>query len=167
MLQPAVQLAVIGGATCNDRHRSLARETGLAIAEAGAILLCGGRGGVMEAAAEGARNAGGATVGILPGASSAESPANPHIELAIYTGIGQARNQVLVLSAAAVIGIGGGWGTLTEIGLARRHQIPVVLLQSWHLERPDGVPDEGLMQADNARRAVELALVAVNQKGAR
>lgn len=167
MPDPAVQLAVIGGATCDDRHRSLALETGRAIAEAGAVLLCGGRGGVMAAAAEGARSTGGRTVGILPGSSSEESPANPHIELVIYTGMGQARNQILVLSAAAVIGIGGGWGTLIEIGLARKHRIPVVLLESWHLERPDGVPEKGLMLADNARQAVELALAAVDKKGKR
>jgi len=167
MSQPALQLAVIGGATCGDRHRSLALETGRAIADAGAVLLCGGRGGVMAAAAEGARIAGGRTVGILPGASAAETPANPDIELAIYTGLGQARNQILVLSAAAVIGIGGGWGTLTEIGLARKHQIPVILLESWHLERPDGISEAGLMQADNAQEAVALALAAIDQRGTR
>ena len=164
---PAVQMAVIGGATCADRHRTLAVETGRAIAKAEAVLLCGGRGGVMAAAAEGARLAGGRTVGILPGASAVETPPNPDIELAIYTGLGQARNQILVLSAAAVIGIGGGWGTLTEIGLARKHQIPVILLESWNLERPDGVSEEGMMRADNAQRAVELALAAIDQKGTR
>lgn len=167
MPQPSVQLAVIGGASCNDQHRSLALATGRAIAETGAILLCGGRGGVMAAAAEGAHSAGGRTVGILPGANFEESPTNPHIEVAIYTGMGQARNQILVLSAAAVIGIGGGWGTLTEIGLARKHRIPVVLLESWQLERPDGVSEAGLMQASNVQQAVELALAAVDLKGTR
>jgi uncharacterized protein (TIGR00725 family) len=167
MPQPSVQLAVIGGAICSDQHRSLALETGRAIAEAGALLLCGGRGGVMAAAAEGARSAGGRTVGILPGTNFEESPTNPHIEVAIYTGMGQARNQILVLSAAAVIGIGGGWGTLTEIGLARKHRIPVVLLESWHLQRPDGVSEDGLIQANSSRQAVELALAAVDLKGTR
>lgn len=167
MPHPAVQFAVIGGATCDDRHRSLALETGRAIAAAGAVLLCGGRGGVMAAAAEGARIAGGRTVGILPGASAAETPPNADIELAIYTGLGQARNQILVLSAAAVIGIGGGWGTLTEIGLARKHRIPVVLLESWNLERPDGVNEAGLMQAKNAEQAVALALATIDERGTR
>jgi uncharacterized protein (TIGR00725 family) len=167
MSQAPLQLAVIGGATCNDAHQSLARETGQAIAAAGAVLLCGGRGGVMAAAAEGARRAGGRTVGILPGAGPAESPPNPDIELAIYTGMGQARNQILILSAAAVIGIGGGWGTLSEIGLARKHQVPLVLLDSWHLERPDGEAEPGLMRATTAQQAVELALAAAKQKDER
>jgi len=166
MIDRGVQLAVIGGASCSDRHRNQALETGRCIAQAGALLLCGGRGGVMSAAAEGARSAGGRTVGILPGASSAETPANPHIELPIYTGLGQARNQVLVLSADAVIGIGGGWGTLTEIGLALKHRIPVVLLSSWQLTRPDGEDEPRLQQAKTARQAVELALQTVRTKGA-
>jgi uncharacterized protein (TIGR00725 family) len=165
MAELPLQLAVIGGAACNEEHRTLASETGQAIAAAGAVLLCGGRGGVMQAAAEGARRAGGRTVGILPGVSPQESPANPHIELAIYTGLGQARNQILVLSAGAVIGIGGGWGTLTEIGLARKHRIPVVLLRSWHLERPDGLPEPELVEALTAQQAVDLAIAAATQKG--
>ena len=153
-------MAVIGGASCSDRQRTLALETGRCIARAGAILLCGGRGGVMSAAAEGARSAGGGTVGILPGASSTETPANAHIELPIYTGMGQARNLVLVLSADAVIGIGGGWGTLSEIGLALKHGIPVVLLSSWQLHRPDGEDEPRLQHADSAEQAVGLALGA-------
>jgi uncharacterized protein (TIGR00725 family) len=161
------QIAVIGGASCDDRVRELAFATGHAIAAAGAVLLCGGRGGVMAAAAEGARSAKGRTVGILPGANSEESPPNPFIDIAIFTGMGQARNQVLVLSAEAVIGIGGGWGTLTEIGLARKHEIPVVLLESWDLERPNGMTDPDLLQADTAEQAVEMALAAIGQKGTR
>lgn len=167
MRRSSTQIAVIGGASCDDRVRAMAFATGRAIAESGAVLLCGGRGGVMAAAAEGARSAEGRTVGILPGANSAESPANPFIEIAVYTGMGQARNQVLVLSAEAVIGIGGGWGTLTEIGLARKHEIPVVLLESWGLDRPDGVTDPDLLQAETAGHAVDLALAAIGQKGMR
>ena len=112
----------------------------------------------MEAAARGARSAGGRTVGILPGASAGNSPPNPHIELCIYTGMGQARNLILVLSSSAVIGIGGGWGTLTEIGHALKHEIPVVLLESWQLERPDRQPQALLLRADSPAEAVELAL---------
>jgi uncharacterized protein (TIGR00725 family) len=121
----------------------------------------------MAAAAEGAVSVGGQTVGILPGASAAETPPNPHIELAIYTGMGQARNQVLVLSADAVIGIGGGWGTLTEIGIALKHGIPVVLLASWQLERPDGQTEDLLTQAQDPKEAVRLALQAAGQRSAR
>lgn len=158
MATSARRLAVIGGASCGDRHRALAFDTGRAIARAGAVLLCGGRGGVMAAAAQGARSEGGRTVGILPGTGPADSPPNPHIELPIFTGLGQARNQVLVLSAHAVIGIDGGWGTLTEIALACKHQIPVVLLDSWRLRPPDGLAEPRLLHADQPQQAVELAL---------
>jgi uncharacterized protein (TIGR00725 family) len=156
----ASRLAVIGGASCSDRQRGLALRTGRAIARAGAVLLCGGGGGVMRAAAEGASSEGGLTVGILPGSSRFESPPNEHIRLPIYTGMGQARNQILVLSADAAIAIAGGWGTLTEIGLARKHDIPVVLLDSWRLERPDGRPDPGLMRAEEPEQAAAMALAA-------
>lgn len=162
-----LQLAVIGGASCDERHRKIAFQAGRAIADAGAILLCGGRGGVMAAAAEGAVSLGGRTVGILPGASAEESPPNRHIELALYTGMGQARNQVLVLSADAVIGIGGGWGTLTEIGIALKHGIPVVLVESWVLARPDAQKENLLMQAEDARQAVRLAVEVVGKRRAR
>ena len=119
----------------------------------------------MQAAAEGARSESGLTVGILPGATHAETPPNPHIELSIFTGLGQARNQVLVLSADAVIGIGGGWGTLNEIGLALKHEIPVVLLESWRLERPDGDSEPLLSNASDPVRAVELALEVARSVG--
>ena len=114
----------------------------------------------MEAAAQGAQSEGGVTVGILPGAGLADSPPNPYIELPIYTGLGQARNQVLVLSGEAVIGIGGSWGTLTEIGLSIRHGIPVVLLESWGLEPPDGKAEPLLHRASNPAEAVATALQA-------
>ena len=114
----------------------------------------------MEAAAQGAQSEGGVTVGILPGAGLADSPPNPYIELPIYTGLGQARNQVLVLSGEAVIGIGGSWGTLNEIGLSIRHGIPVVLLESWGLEPPDGRPEPLLHRASNPAEAVATALQA-------
>jgi len=162
-----VQLAVIGGGKCDERLGQLARETGAAIAQAGAVLLCGGRGGVMTAAAAGARSVGGRTIGILPGANSAETPPNKYIQMPIFTGLGQARNQVLVLSAAAVIGIGGGWGTLTEIGLALKHGLPVVLLNSWDLSRPDGQEEPLLHHADTAQEAVRLALDAARCRGSK
>ena len=159
-----MQLAVIGGASCTPQQEKLAYETGSEIARRGAVLLCGGRGGVMEAASRGARDEGGRTVGILPGESSVTSPPNPHIELALFTGMGQARNQVLVLSAQGVIGIGGSWGTLTEIGLALKHRIPVVLLESWQLEPPDGESEPLLMSAQSPTEAVELAMAAAKNR---
>jgi len=155
------QIAVIGAASCDERRGREAREVGREIGRAGAILLCGGGGGVMAEAAAGARTEGGLTIGILPGRDAASSPPNPDIEVAVYTGIGQARNQVLVLSAGAVVGVGGGWGTLSEIGLALKHGIPVTLLGSWDLERPDGVAEPLLRRASSAREAVETALRAM------
>lgn len=153
------RIAVIGGGTCDERCRRLAFETGREIGRRG-VLLCGGRGGVMAAAAEGARSVGGLTVGILPGANRAESPPSPHIQLPIYTGLGQARNQVIVLSADAAIAVCGGWGTLNEISIAAKHGIPVVCLESWELEPPAGAPPAPLERAATPAEAVRRALVA-------
>jgi hypothetical protein len=158
-----LQLAVVGAATCDDELRRLAQNTGREIARAGATLLCGGRGGVMAAAAAGADAEGGQTVGILPGACSAETLPNPHLQVEIYTGMGQARNQILVLSADAVIAIGGGWGTLSEIALALKQARPVVLLESWTLDRPDGGDEPLLLRAKTAAGAVHLACSVVRR----
>lgn len=117
----------------------------------------------MERAAAGARDAGGQTIGILPGRSAAESPPNDSIELPIFTGLGQARNQVLVLSAQAVIAIGGGWGTLSEIGLAMKHDIPVVLLESWKLSHPVDRLEIHLDIARTAKGAVARATAAAHR----
>lgn len=153
-----LQLAVIGAGSCSAEIAELAHQVGFEIAQRGALLICGGGAGVMEAAARGARQNGGATLGILPGVSAAASPPNAFIDIPVFTGLGQARNQVIVLSADAVIGISGGWGTLTEIGLALKHGIPVVLLESWSLERPDGVAEPLLHTAASPKEAVELAI---------
>src|SRR5213593_2665304 len=101
-----------------------AAAVGRLLAGRGAVLLCGGLGGVMAAAARGAKQAGGLTVGILPGSDPAE--ANPDIDVALATGMGEMRNALIVRAAGAVIAIGGGWGTLSEIALARRIETPVV-----------------------------------------
>lgn len=158
---PSRRIAVVGAGVCGERLAGLARETGRRIAAAGAVLLSGGRGGVMAAASEGARAAGGLTVGVLPGTDARASPPDPAVQLPLFTGLGQARNLVLVLSAEAVIAVGGAWGTLSEIALALKHGRPVVLLESWSLERPDGVPEPRLVTAadpeEAVRRALELA----------
>lgn len=158
-----LQLAVVGAGRCGERVRELAREVGAEAARAGAVLLTGGRGGVMAAASAGAREAGGLTVGILPGTDAAASRPNEAVEVAVFTGIGQARNQVLVLSAAAVIAVGGGWGTLSEIALALKHRIPVVCLESWRPERPDGAAEPLLVHASTPREAVAAALAAARR----
>jgi uncharacterized protein (TIGR00725 family) len=135
------------------------------VAERGGVLLCGGRGGVMEAAAEGARAAGGLTLGILPGISAKDSPPNPHIDLAIFTGLGEARNWINVCASDAIIAIGGGFGTLSEIALALKAQKPVVLIGSWRFEIEGVVP--GVPRASSAAEGVGLAFAAASGATAR
>jgi uncharacterized protein (TIGR00725 family) len=117
-------VAVVGGSACTPEEAELAAAVGRLLAERGAVLVCGGLGGVMEAAARGAHAAGGLTVGILPGSDPAA--ANPYIDVPLATGMGEMRNAVIVRVAGGVIAIGGGWGTLSEIALARRIGTPVV-----------------------------------------
>src|SRR5439155_12771947 len=111
-------VAVVGSATCTPQEAEWAAAVGRLLAGQGAVLLCGGLGGVMEAGARGAKEAGGLTVGILPGADAAE--ANPYVEVPLATGMGEMRNALIVRAEQAVIAIGGGWGTLSEIALAQR-----------------------------------------------
>lgn len=117
-------VAVVGGSECTPQEAEWASAVGRLIAQRGAVLVCGGLGGVMAAAARGAKEAGGLTVGILPGADPAD--ANASIDVALATGMGEMRNALIVRAAQAVIAIGGGWGTLSEIALARRSNTPVV-----------------------------------------
>ncbi len=159
-----LQIAVLGAAGHDAELAELAHATGAAIARAGARLVCGGRGGVMRAASRGAREAGGLVVGVLPGADAAASPPNEAVDVAVYTGMGQARNLCVVLSAAAAVAVGGGWGTLSEIALALKHGIPVVALRSWDLERPDGAPEPLLATASSAEEAVARALELADRR---
>jgi uncharacterized protein (TIGR00725 family) len=144
-------MAVVGAGTAGPEVARLAEEVGRLLAERGATLVCGGLGGVMEAAARGAREAGGTTIGILPGESRSE--ANPWIEHVVATGIGHARNLAVVASADAVIAVGGEWGTASEIALARKLGRPVVLIGP-----PPRIEGEGIARAESPGEAVELAL---------
>ncbi len=153
-----LQISVLGAASCDERLRSAAYQVGERIARAGACLVTGGRGGVMAAASRGARDAGGLVIGVLPGEDAASSEPNEALSAALFTGLGQARNLTVVLSGAAAIAVGGGWGTLSEIALARKHGIPVVRLESWPLVRPDGREDPHLVTAASPEEAVERAL---------
>ena len=162
--RPPIKIAVIGGASCDDLTRRDALAVGRGIAEAGAVLLCGGRSGVMEAAAEGARSVRGRTVGILPGSGPASSPPNRFIEIPIYSGLGQARNLVLILSADAVIAVGGEWGTLSEIAMAMKHARPLVLLGSWDLEHPSDPEAAMPLTADSPEEAVRCALDLISMR---
>jgi uncharacterized protein (TIGR00725 family) len=148
---------VIGGAQAGDALLGDAEAVGRAIAEAGAVLVCGGRGGVMEAASRGASGAGGTVIGVLP--TSSPEDANPYVTHAISTGIGQARNLTVAGSGDAVIAIGGEWGTLSEIAFARRLERPVVAIRSWTLSNQAGT-DLGIVEASTAEEAVKLALSA-------
>lgn len=154
-----LQIAVAGGARCGDDERSLAFEVGRLLGARRVVLVCGGRGGTMEAAAEGARSAGGLTLGILPGEDARDG--NRFLDVVVATGMGQARNLAVVLSADAVIAIGGEFGTLSEIALALKHGVPVVALRSWRLDHmpPAGSDLHGFHVVDEAHDAVELALV--------
>jgi len=143
-------VAVVGGGNCSGAEAEWAAAVGRLVAERGAVLVCGGLGGVMEAAARGAKQAGGLTIGILPG--SDPGAANPHIDVAIATGMGEMRNALIVRAAGAVIAIGGGWGTLSEIALARRIETPVVGLH-------DGfMPAVEIPRVTQPEQAVQWAL---------
>jgi uncharacterized protein (TIGR00725 family) len=154
------QIAVIGKGTPDEQLAPLAEEVGRRLAQAGAIVVCGGMGGVMEAASRGAREAAGDVIGIVPGEEP--SDANPYVTHAVATGIGHARNLAVVASGDAVIAIGGEWGTLAEIGFARRLGKRVAALRSWTVTGTgamEGAP--GVEAVSDPAAAVELSLEAV------
>jgi uncharacterized protein (TIGR00725 family) len=152
-----VQISVIGGGEGEPESLRDAETVGRRIAEAGAVLVCGGRTGVMEAASRGAAEAGGTVLGVLP--TTDPSDANPYVTHAIATGIGHARNLAVVASGSAVIAIGGEWGTLSELAFARRLGRPVIALSSWTLRNRTGT-DLGIAEAATPEEAVEAALAA-------
>ena len=155
-------MGVIGEGTCSRATAARAERMGRAIAEAGAVLVCGGLGGVMAAASRGAARAGGTVVGLLPGFDARD--ANRWVTVPIVTGMDQARNVILVRSSDVVIAIGGRYGTLSEIALALKLGKPVVGLGTWRLAQPEGrrVP---LVRARGAEQAVALALAAARRAG--
>jgi len=123
-----IYVTIVGGSRADEHALLAAKEVGRLVAQRGGILVTGGRGGVMEAACRGAKEAGGLTVGILPGESREE--ANPYVDVALPTGLGNARNALTVLAGDSVIVIGGGAGTLSEVGLALAYGKPVVALRT-------------------------------------
>jgi uncharacterized protein (TIGR00725 family) len=145
---PRRYVAVCGASEATPSQLEAAREVGRLLARSGAVLINGGFGGVMGAASEGASSEGGTVVGILPDTDRAG--ANPHLTLALSTGLGQARNAVIVTAADSVIAIGAGWGTLSEIALARRLDRPVFALDTWKVR--------GLETVDSPAEAVKRAL---------
>jgi len=152
----SVHVAVCGPAEATERELAQAEEIGRLLAEAGAVVVCGGLGGVMDAAAKGAAASGGASIGILPGASRAG--ASEHLTWAVPTGMGEARNALVVRAADVVIAIAGEFGTLSEIALALKMSKPVVGLDTWHFTKADRETIDPVVRAGNPEEAVKLAL---------
>jgi len=149
-------IGVIGGASVDSQVRQQAFEIGERIAEKGAVLVCGGLGGVMEAACKGARSAGGVTVGILPGSETAD--ANRFVTVPVATGMGIARNAIVVRTADVLIAVDGSYGTLSEIAMALNLGKTVVQLGSWRLPAAGDVDPDLYIAAKDPADAVEKAL---------
>jgi uncharacterized protein (TIGR00725 family) len=145
-----IQIAVAGGAQATPQEYEAARAAGRLIAESGAVLLCGGLGGVMEAACRGAQEAGGTTVGIISGTGDG----NPYLSIIIRTGLGHGRNVLVAQSGDALIAIGGSYGTLSEIAIALKTGCPVFGLSSWNIDGVEacGTPEEVVRSAIVAAR---------------
>jgi uncharacterized protein (TIGR00725 family) len=144
-------IAVIGAGSAGGELLAIAEEVGRLIARNGAILMCGGLGGVMEAAARGTRSEGGTTVGLLPGLEKKD--ANPYIEVPIATGLGEGRNLIIVRSADVLIAIGGEYGTLSEIAFALKTGKTVIGIHTWDIK--------GIIKAESAEDAVGKALASL------
>jgi len=149
-------VSVIGASRASAELAAKAEELGELLAARGLIVVCGGREGVMEAVARGVKRGGGVSIGILPEADRLR--AAPDLTYTVCSAIGHARNLSVVASGDVVIAVGGAWGTLSEIGLARSIGRPVVLLDTWQVEPPEGARHDGVRRAATPAEAVELAL---------
>lgn len=147
-------IAVIGISQCSFREQKLAKEVGKLIAKKGAILITGGLGGIMKYASKGAHKAGGLVIGVLP--TSNANDANPYVDIAIVTGLGDARNVIIVSTADAIIAIGGGFGTLSEIAFALKRDKPLIGLGTWKLDEAR-LDNAKIIMANDAKDAVEKA----------
>lgn len=149
-----MRIGVIGSNSCSKEIGNLAYEVGRGIAQRGGTLICGGLGGVMERACAGAKSAGGLTIGILPGQEA--SDANPYVDIPIVTGLGDARNIIVVLSSQALIAISGKYGTLSEIAYALNFGKPVIGLKTWGFEQA-GYEIPPIIRVETASEAVAAA----------
>ena len=143
-----ILISVIGGATCSEAEAALAEDVGHLLAERGVGVVCGGRGGVMAAVCRGALQAGGTTVGLLPGDTTEE--ANDWVRIALPTGLGEARNAIVARAGVGVIAIGGEYGTLSELALALKWGKPVAGLGTWDID--------GVYAASSPEDAVRFVL---------
>jgi uncharacterized protein (TIGR00725 family) len=150
-----LHVAVIGGGHADDEDCDRAARVGRALAEAGAVVVCGGLGGVMAAACRGARDGGGTSVGILPGAD--RDGANEYVDVAVATAMGEGRNILVVRNADAVVAVGGEFGTLSEVALALQAGVPVIGLDTWELSKR-GRPARGVLEAKNPEEAADIAV---------
>lgn len=153
-MKKKVIIGVIGSSSCSSSVSEIAYIVGREIARKNAILICGGLGGVMEAACKGAKEGDGTTIGVLP---RAKESANPYVDIPIVTGMGEARNVIIARSSDAVIAIAGKYGTLSEIAFSLRFDIPVVGIATWNIDIP-------ILKAKNPKQAVDMALSAIKQK---
>ncbi len=154
-LRDRPRIGVMGPSVCSLRVQTLARSVGQGIARRGGILICGGGSGVMEAAAMGAKDSGGITVGILPGESA--DLANAYIDIPVVTGMGNARNAINALTSQVIIAVHGAYGTLSEIALALKCGTPVIGLETWTISPPPGESIPTLLNAANPEEAVAMA----------
>ncbi|MBM4235688.1 MAG: TIGR00725 family protein [Firmicutes bacterium] len=153
-----IYIAVVGGAQCSEVDYQVAYEVGTEIARHQAILICGGGGGVMEAASKGTAEAGGCSIGILPGDKNVQG--NRFLSYAVATGLGEARNAVIARTADLMIAVGGEYGTLSEIALALKMGKPVIAINSWQLKPPAYLSLTPL-SAETAAEALERGLALI------
>ena len=154
-------ISVVGGDAAPPEVLAQAEELGRELARRGCTVVCGGRGGVMEAVCRGARAEGGHTIGILPGVDRGDM--NAHVEFPILTGMGYARNVAVVLSGEAVIAVDGSYGTLSEIAHALAHGKPVIGLRTWSFSN-DNTDDRAIIRASDPQDAVEKAIAAARSR---
>ncbi len=165
MAETPLYIGVIGESVSAETTEQIAESVGRLIAEGGAVLVCGGMGGIMEAASRGASLTKGVVLGILPGLSRQEG--NQYLTFSIVTGMGDGRNILLVRSCDAIIAIGGRYGTLSEIAFAHKLDIPVVGINTWRLMRKEAI-DRKIIEAADENEAVAKALeLAAKRRGFR
>lgn len=155
----APYIGVIGAGEPDRQTEETAEEVGRLLAQGGAVLLCGGLGGVMAAACKGARSAGGVTVGILPGTDRRHG--NAYLDVALPTGMGEMRNTLIVRASDALIALSGEFGTLSEIAFALKTGVPVIGIDTWDLSKR-GRADETIVRASSPREAVDRALRVIS-----
>jgi hypothetical protein len=159
-------ISVIGGEASGQEALDIAEQVGREIARRGATLVCGGRGGVMEAACRGAREAGGHTIGIMPGRGHEDSPPNQHVEFPVFTGMGFTRNVMVVLSGDAIIAINGSYGTLSELAFALIHDAPAVGIDTWDFNYHGFTGQERIVRLTDPTEAVATAIDLANARRA-